>query len=39
VKEEIDLITSELNKLILVKENADYEEGVHAEAHNVHQLN
>jgi aryl-alcohol dehydrogenase-like predicted oxidoreductase len=38
-KVEIDLFTSELNKLILVKEDASYEESVHAQEPNVPQLN
>ena len=38
-KEEIDLITSELNKLMLVKDDAGYNKSVRAKEVNVHQLN
>jgi aryl-alcohol dehydrogenase-like predicted oxidoreductase len=39
VKKEIDLITSELKKLVLVKEDTDYEESVHAQEPNMAHLN
>lgn len=39
MKEEIDLITSELNKLALVKGGEGYGEGVHAQEPNAQQLN